>query len=163
MIIPADANVESDYYMTENAMYNMGEICTRQPTNENEHNDVANDAEAYAGASPSHYDCIQESTDRNQSSENSPSHALSNEYSTCLKAGQVTAGGLNNNTSNNYQKNQPKGSRINGDDDTVYDSTKSTIPHQAVGDNDYHHLGSVGLNRLNLTYDKIGNTGVVKN
>jgi hypothetical protein len=90
-----------------------------------------------------------------------PTPAVSNEYSTCLKAGQVTAGGLN--TSNNYQKYQPKGSRINGEDDTVYDSTKSSLPQQAVGNNDYHHLGSVCLNGLNLTYDKIGNTGDVKN
>ncbi|XP_060588157.1 uncharacterized protein LOC132743631 [Ruditapes philippinarum] len=162
MIIPTDANVESDYYMTENAMYNMGKICTRQPTNENEHHNVDHDAGAYAGVSPGHYDCIQESTDRNQTSDIAPSHAVSNEYSTCLKAGQVTAGGLNNNTSNNYQKYQPKVSRINGEDGTVYDSTKSSLPQQAVGNNDYHHLDSVGFNQVNLTYDKIGNTGVVK-
>ncbi|XP_060588158.1 uncharacterized protein LOC132743632 [Ruditapes philippinarum] len=162
-ISSTNAHVESDYYMTENAMYNMGQISTRETVNENEHNTFEHDAEAYAGTSPSHYDCIRESTDRNQSSENAPSHAVTNEYSTCLKAGQVTAGGLNKNTSNNYQKYQPKGSRINGEDDTVYDSTKSSLPQQAVGNNDYHHLGSVGLNGLNRTYDKIGNTGVVKN
>ncbi|XP_060570451.1 uncharacterized protein LOC132728797 isoform X2 [Ruditapes philippinarum] len=153
-----NAPVESDYYMTENAMYNMGQLCTRETINENEHNNV----DHYDGASPGHYDCIQESTDRNQSSENSPSHAVSNEYSTCLKVAKRSDVGSNNKRSIIDKERQPQFSGMNGDDYTVYDRTVSTVPPQAVGDNDYHRLGSLALTGLNLTYDRIGNTGVVR-
>jgi hypothetical protein len=61
-ISSTNAPVESAY---ENAMNNMGQICTREAIYENEHNNV----DHYDGASPGPYDCIQESTDRNQSSE----------------------------------------------------------------------------------------------
>ncbi|XP_060588160.1 uncharacterized protein LOC132743633 isoform X2 [Ruditapes philippinarum] len=153
-----NAPVEGDYYMTENAMYNMGQICTRETINENEHNNVNHND----GESPGHYDCIQESTDRNQSSENSPNHAVSNEYSTCVKVSKRSDGGSNNKRSIIDKEEQSQFSKMNGKDDTVYDSTISTFTQQAVGDNDYHHLGSVGLTGLNLTYDRIGNTGVVR-
>jgi hypothetical protein len=87
---------------------------------------------------------------------------VSNEYSTCLKVAKRSDVGSNNKRSIIVKREQPQFSRMNGEDDTVYHSTMSTFLQQAVGDYDYHHVGSVGLAGLNLTYDRIRNTGIAR-